>query len=378
MFLLFGGILFFYAKLIDGLLCIDFTWFEYAAWEVRTIRCVGEVLCLEAERTVFGIGCTAVARKTAVPVAAVELHTGFGGPHFHLSAAGGLNTFDCIRQFARFSLVEHIAVVIACAVDDLLTFCVANAFAYGMRCTEVEGRTFYLEYLACRYACFINGDKEVCIDSQYVVQCFWRRVCNACEGEEAMACHVDNGLLVGCATIVDDEFVLIGKTIFDVHVQFAWEAFFVVRRNVAKHQFLFVDLLCFPNACMETSWTAMQMVGAVVDSQAIVFAVHREVSLGNAVAIAAYKGAEERLRTIDHVLNGVMSLNNIGHLAFLVGNHDGHDGTSVIGDADFHSVAVRQDEEVCLLSLNDSLEVFSLKSGNKFAHIKFIGFVVSF
>ena len=88
--------------------------------------------------------------------------------------------------------------------------------------------------------------------------------------------------------------------------------------------------------------------------------------LGDAIAVAAHQCAEEGFGTVNHVLNAVMSLNNIGHLAFLVRNHDGHYSTAVIGDANFHTVAVCQSEEVCLLALYDSLEVLSLESGNKY------------
>ena len=154
---------------------------------------------------------------------------------------------------------------------------------------------------------------------------------------------------------------------------FAWEALFIISRDVAKHQFVLVDLFSVPHTGMETRRTAMQMVRTIVDSQAVVLAIHGEVSLGNAVAIAAHKGAEEGFRTVHHVLYGVMSLYNIGHLAFLVGNHDGHYSTSVVGDANFHTVSVREYEEVSLLTLNDSLEVLSLESGNKyFVHRRII------
>ena len=110
----------------------------------------------------------------------------------------------------------------------------------------------------------------------------------------------------------------------------------------------------------------MKVIGAVINGQAVVLAIHYKMSLGDSVSIAADQSAKERFGTVNHVLNRVMSLNNIGHLAFLVGNHDGHYCTTVIRDAYFHSITVRQRVEVGLFTLNDSLEVFSLQSGNEY------------
>ena len=87
----------------------------------------------------------------------------------------------------------------------------------------------------------------------------------------------------------------------------------------------------------------MQGVGAVVDSQLIVFAVQNELSLGNAVAVAADKGRAVRLWGVDDILNVVVTLNDVGYLTVFVGYHDCYNGTAIVGNCDFKAFAVLQD-----------------------------------
>ena len=60
--------------------------------------------------------------------------------------------------------------VVASTIDDLLTTGVANPLTHSMRCAEVEGSALHLQNLARRNARLVNGDEEVGIDGQDVVQ----------------------------------------------------------------------------------------------------------------------------------------------------------------------------------------------------------------
>ena len=139
-----------------------------------------------------------------------------------------------------------------------------------------------------------------------------------------MAGHVHNGLLVGGSAVVNNQLVILAEAILDGHLQLAGESFLVISRNVAENQFAIVNLFCIPNTCMETSGTSVQMVGTIVDSKVVFLTVHNKLSLADTVAVTANQGAEEWLGAIDNTLDTVMSLYNIGHLAFLIWNHDGH------------------------------------------------------
>ena len=68
----------------------------------------------------------------------------------------------------------------------------------------------------------------------------------------------------------------------------------------------------------------MQVVRAIIDFEAVLLAVERKPATADTVAITANESAQKRLRTLDTVLDVVMPLDNIGHHALFVGNHDGH------------------------------------------------------
>ena len=103
---------------------------------------------------------------------------------------------------------------------------------------------------------------------------------------------------------------------------------------------------------MEASGAAVQVVGAVVDGEVVFLAVQREVAFTNAVAVTAYEGGEEGLGRIDAVVDVVVSLNDVSHLTFAVGHHDGY----------LHAVGIGKEEEVRLLTIDNLLEVFLFQS----------------
>ena len=58
-----------------------------------------------------------------------------------------------------------------------------------------------------------------------------------------------------------------------------------------------------------------------------------------------------------------MSLNDIGDVPILVGNHDGNQCAAIIRDADLISRLVDQGEQIGLLSLDSGLKIFTFQSG---------------
>ena len=106
-----------------------------------------------------------------------------------------------------------------------------------------------------------------------------------------MTRHIDGRLLVRCAAIVDDEFIFFRKAVLHVHVQFAREAFLVVGRDVTQNEFVLVDLLCIPDTCMESRWTSMKMIRAIVNSKVVIFAIHYKLTFADAVAITSNERA---------------------------------------------------------------------------------------
>ena len=74
----------------------------------------------------------------------------------------------------------------------------------------------------------------------------------------------------------------------------------------------------------------MKVVGTVVESQLVFFAIKRKLSLADTVAPSANKGREVGLVTAGELLNAVMSLNDVSYFAILIGDHNCTNGTSII------------------------------------------------
>ena len=74
----------------------------------------------------------------------------------------------------------------------------------------------------------------------------------------------------------------------------------------------------------------MERVGAVVHEQLILLSVELELATADAVAIASDECRKIGFRTVDDILDVVVSLDNVGHIAILVRNHDGYNGTTII------------------------------------------------
>ena len=88
----------------------------------------------------------------------------------------------------------------------------------------------------------------------------------------------------------------------------------------------------------------MEVVGAVVDCKAVLLAVNCELALAYAVAVAAYQCAEEWLGAVQEVIDAVVSLDDIGVVAVLVGNHDAAYCASVVCYCHFATSLVLEDE----------------------------------
>ncbi len=70
-----------------------------------------------------------------------------------------------------------------------------------------------------------------------------------------------------------------------------------------------------------------------------------ELAILDAVSVATDEYAQERLRRIDDILDVVMSLNEVGVIAVLVGHHDGYNSTTVVGYGNLIALTVFQHEE---------------------------------
>lgn len=344
------------AELIDSLLGVDFARVEDNAGEMRLIGAVREVLGFEAEATTTREGGTELALVAISPVVSVELHGGLGGVNLHGAAALGLGHTSSEGELTNFLLVDNEGVVVASTILNLLIIAVPIG-TYGMRCAEVKRSALHLQNLACGDVGAVGGDEEVGIDLYHLILNAGSGVGNTLEGEEAVVRHVANGLLVAGALIINNEFVVVGESEHHSHLEFAGETFLIVSAGVTHHYGVVTYLLSIPHAGMETCGATMQMVGAIVDSQVVLLAIELELAAAYTVTITSHKSGEEGLGAVQTVVDTVMPLDDVGHLAVTVGYHNGHDGTAIIGDSYLAAICIGEEKEIDLLALYFLLEV---------------------
>ena len=131
-----------------------------------------------------------------------------------------------------------------------------------------------------------------------------------------------------------------------------------------EHEGVVVHLLRRPHAGVEALLAAMEgvVVITVVEGHLIFLAVQVELTVGDAVAITTNEGGKIRLGRIDDVLNVVVSLNDIGTLSVLIGNHDGNDCSTIVGDGHLIAETILEDKKICLVSVHSGLKVFALQA----------------
>ena len=230
-------ILFPHAKLIDGLLFVATSWFQYHGWEIWMVWSVGEVLCLEAYGTAAWEGGAILTLLACSKVVGIDLNARLGGIDVHRAAALWLVDACGKTQFAFLFLVEYIAVVVTRTVADLFVVCV-YVLSYCFRCAEVKWCSFYEAYLTCGDGGLVDGEVVICVYLALQVFYCWGWVGYACQAEESVVGQVDDGHLVGCGKVFYHQLVLVGPGIDHCNLHFAGVTFLTVCRDEFEHQCL--------------------------------------------------------------------------------------------------------------------------------------------
>ena len=110
----------------------------------------------------------------------------------------------------------------------------------------------------------------------------------------------------------------------------------------------------------------MKGVRTVVDGQLILFAVQRELSTADTVAVSSDECRQKRLWAVNYILDIVVSLNNVGNFSILIGHHDCYNGSTVVGDCNLISESVSQYVQIGFLSVDSGLKVFTLQATEVF------------
>jgi len=135
-----------------------------------------------------------------------------------------------------------------------------------------------------------------------------------------------------------------------------------VRKDSVECEVLATCLVSVPNLSVETSRTSVKSVLAVVYNKAVLLAVELELTVTDTVTETTDKSREVRLIALEVLIYVIKSLNDIGNLAILVRNHDCYDSTTIVRNCYFVAFAILKNVEICLLSVDLSLEVCGIDS----------------
>ena len=161
-----------------------------------------------------------------------------------------------------------------------------DVLCHRLHRAEVEGRALHPAYLARGDGSVVDGQIVVGVDLQKDVVDRGGRIGDASEGEETMVSEVDDGLLVGCGAILDNQFVGVGHP--DDHL--TREALLAIGTGVFHDHGVRIHLRGVPYLGVESLLAAVEAVGTVVDGETILLAVELETSARDAVGVASHEG----------------------------------------------------------------------------------------
>ena len=249
------------------------------------------------------------------------------------------------------------------SVSVLYLFVVSvNVGSKGLGRSEVERCVFYKPYLACRNTCLVDRQIIVGINLANNIVYYRCRITNTCQAEERMVGEIYDGFLVGSGHVFYHKFVVIGECKGHHHLQLARKSFLTVRACIFHYNGLLAHLIGIPYLFIKAYVASVQVVRTVVCCQLIILAMQMELAFADAVAITAYQCRQIWLRRVDDILNVVMSLYDVGYLAIFIRNHNSYDGTTIISHRHLVTGSILKNIEVCFLTLDSGLEVFSLQA----------------
>lgn len=135
---IYNKVLFLYPKLINSFLCVGVAWFQAATWEVWMVRCVRELLCLEANSAAAWECGAMLTRDTSQEVACIHLQAWFGGVNLHCAATDRILDLCCETQLAFLFLIENEVVVVALSVLYLFVVGI-DVLTYGFGVRKSKG-----------------------------------------------------------------------------------------------------------------------------------------------------------------------------------------------------------------------------------------------
>ena len=324
------------------------------------VGAVGVYLGLQTDGCTTIVDYAFLAGDSAVKeVAGVNLNAGLVGEYLQYYACnGGDNLGGYGRDVVAFT--EYPVVVIAVAVGQLLIVFHVNACSNGGGCGEVERGLCYRGDFACCHEGAVYRSEGIGIDEEGIISDGGRGI--SVEIEVGVVGHIQNGLLVGSAFILDVNGIVVGETVSDGDGYIAGKVHVAIGGNKGEFQSGSADGSGFEHFVLPALGTAMQTMTVIVDRQLNGLSAYAYLSLVDAVGITT-DGSAKVAGYTDVLANAVKAQHYILQLTFDIGHHNGYDAGTEIGNADFHAVLVGQYIQGGTVTVYNGLEIFRIETG---------------
>src|SRR5215475_11519462 len=138
--------------------------FQDSRREVRFIRRIRKMLCLEAEAVALVVGLAGFALHLCKKVADVKLDARLGRPDFHSPGRLRIIYLRRLTQYSGLAVDDEVVVVAAAELQLLVVLIDARADRRGL--CEVERRAFDAPQFACRDQSRVDRREAVGVDRQ--------------------------------------------------------------------------------------------------------------------------------------------------------------------------------------------------------------------
>ena len=182
--------------------------------------------------------------------------------------------------------------------------------------------------------------------------------------------QIDNRVLVARRGEIQPQPVVTRQRIDRQDAQVAGETLLAVRAEITQFHRRAVrrqQRLGLPNRLVKSPQSAVQRVGGIIDGEFVGDAVERELPFGDAVAATPDQAAKiGRRREITFQV--VIPEHHVAQPAPPVGDQPGSDDAAVIGEADFHPVAIAQGVKICGLAVASRPEGSAVNFASRWIH----------
>src|SRR5882724_1481847 len=322
------------------------------------------MLRLQAECCPATVGLATFAGSGSVEkVSGIELNSRLGGPDFE--DAAGLRLVDNSRQSqgAVFDpACQNEIVVVSHPQLDLLLILI-DASTDCCRRRKIKRSSLHRAKFAGRDQSGVDGGELVGVQQQAMLEDV--AISLPRQIEVGVVCEIDDGFLVRGRGVVNHQRILLGERVNHLDGEISGKSLFHVFAEIRQLQRGSGGagyVLRGPDPLVETDVAAMQSVFPVVLGKRVGRFPNRKLAVGDAVAVAAYNGAEIALAS-RIIFDLVVTEDDVVEFTPVIGHLERDHSPSIVSNGRFHAVLVGERVEIDGLTVRGLAERLLLHVG---------------